>query len=116
MSARLYCIARFRAKPGKEIALFEVLKSLEPNTLREDGCERYVVTRHVPNPFASGATDYPIVFNEIWANKTAFEAHCARREIVAFFERECVASDGLVDAYNVTVYTDEPEGYDAPVL
>ena len=115
MSQKVYCIAMFRAKPGKEDELFQVLQSLEANALREDGCIQYITTRHVSSDFAPG-TSFPIVFNEIWENKAAFEAHCQRKEIVAFFERECVSEDGLVEAHNVCVYSDEPNNYDAPQL
>jgi len=113
MSKKVYCLAQFKAKPGKESALFEVLQSLEPNTLREDGCLQYRLTRHISSPFAEG-NSFPIVFNEIWSDMAAFEAHCQRKEIVAFFETYCAAEDGLAEDWNVTVYSDEPEQYDAP--
>jgi len=106
MSKILYCIAQFRAKEGKEEALFEVLKALEPDTLREEGCLRYRVTRHIENPFATGES-MPIVFNEAWASVEDFERHCQREGIVAFFEKECLSEEGLVAAYNVTAYSDE---------
>ena len=115
MSQKVYCIAMFRAKPGKEAELFKVLQALEPNTMREDGCIQYIVTRHVKSSFAEGSS-FPLVFNEIWANTQAFEAHCQRREIVDFFETQCVAESGFVEDYNVCVYSDEEEGYDAPQL
>ena len=38
MSKILYCIAQFAPKNGKFNELFKVLKALEPDTLREDGC------------------------------------------------------------------------------
>lgn len=114
MSKKVYCLARFRAKEGKDDKLFEVLKSLEPDTLREDGCLRYIVTRRIESEYAGGSDDYSIVFNEIWADKESFEAHCNRRAIKEFFERECLAEDGLVEAWDVNVYTDEPIIYDAP--
>jgi quinol monooxygenase YgiN len=113
MSKKVYCIAQFRPKAGRDAELFRVLQALEPDTLREDGCIQYVVTRHVPSPFAEGES-FPIVFNEIWEDRYAFEAHCARKAIVAFFETHCKAPDGLVEAYNVCIYSDEPDGYDAP--
>ncbi|WP_457597006.1 putative quinol monooxygenase [Hydrogenimonas sp.] len=116
MSKKIYCLARFRPKSGKEKALFEVLKALEPDTLREDGCLQYIVTRRIENPCAGGSDDYPIVFNEIWRDRESFEAHCNRRAIREFFERECLSDDGLVAAWDVNVYTDEPEDYDAPVM
>ncbi len=115
MSQKIYCIAMFRAKPGQEDALFKILQSLEPNSQREDGCIQYLATRHIQSDFAAGES-FPLVFNEIWANKVAFEAHCQRKEIVDFFEQQCVAEDGLVEAHNVCVYSDQPINYDAPNL
>lgn len=113
MSQKVYCIAQFKPKAGKEAELFQVLQSLEPNTLREDGCIQYRVTRQISSPFAEGES-FPIVFNEIWANMAAFEAHCQRKEITDFFQTYCVAEDGLAEDWNVCVYSDEPENYDAP--
>ena len=115
MSKKVYCLAQFQPKPGQLDALFKVLQALEPNTQREDGCIQYTVTRHIPSPFAEGDS-YPIVFNEIWRDMAAFEAHCQRAEIQQFFETQCVADDGLVDKWNVCVYSDEPNNYDAPKL
>lgn len=83
-----------------------MLQSLEPNTLREEGCLSYRVTKHIQNPFATGES-MPIVFNESWASVEDFERHCQRQEIVEFFERECLSDNGLVKAYNVTAYMDE---------
>lgn len=115
MSQRVYCIAQFQPKPGQTSALFKVLQALEPNTLREDGCLQYRVTRQIQSPFADGKS-MPIAFNEIWQDMPSFEAHCQRREIVEFFETQCQAETGLVADWNVCVYSDEPEDYDAPVL
>jgi len=106
MSKTIYCIAQFTPKEGKFDELFARLKALEPDTLREDGCLRYRVTKHITNPFATGKS-MPIVFNEAWASVEDFERHCQRKEIVEFFELECLSSDGLVEAYNVTTYMDE---------
>lgn len=113
MSSRVYCIAAFKPKPGKEQELFRVLQALESDTLREDGCIQYRVTRHVDSPFAGGHS-FPLVFNEIWADMASFEAHCQRSGIQAFFEAHCVSADGLVAEHNVCIYTDEPEDFDAP--
>lgn len=115
MSQKVYCIAMFKAKANKEKQLFQVLQALEPNSQREDGCIQYTVTRHVKSSFAEG-TSFPLVFNEIWENEAAFDAHCQRKEIINFFETQCVAEDGLVEDYNVCVYSDQPEDYDAPEL
>lgn len=109
MSKKLYCIASFEPKEGKFEELFSTLQALEPNTLREDGCLQYIVTRHTENPFAQGES-YPIVFNEIWESVEAFESHCQREEITSFFERHCVDEAGLVAKFNVAVYRDEMRG------
>ena len=115
MSKKVYCVAQFLPKAGKEAALFKVLQSLEPNTLREDGCLQYIVTRQLASPFAEGKS-FPIAFNEIWADIASFEAHCQRAEIKHFFETYCVADDGLAADWNVCIYTDEPAEYDSPQL
>ena len=91
MSQRVYCIAQFQPKPGKLEALFRVLQALEPDTLREDGCVQYRITRHIPSPFAEGES-YPLVFNEIWANMEVFEEHCQKPYIKAFFEQKDLLS------------------------
>lgn len=113
MSSKVYCIANFKPKPGKEEAVFEALQRLEPNTHREDGCLAYTVTRHIDHPNAKGAS-YPIVFHEVWANRDSFEAHCNRQEIKQFFAQHVEAKDGDIDHANVCVYSDEPYDYDAP--
>lgn len=113
MSQKIYCTAGFKPRPGREDAVFRALQALEPNAHREDACLLYTVTRHIDNPFARGQS-YPIVFHEIWANRDAFEAHCQRREIRAFFEAHLESPDGDIEDANVCVYTDEPVDYDAP--
>ena len=106
MSQTLYCIAQFTPKEGKGNALFDKLKSLEPDSLREEGCLYYRVTKKIENPYAAG-NSMPIVFHEAWKSTEAFERHCQRKEIVDFFEKECLSQDGMVAAYNVTAYHDE---------
>jgi len=98
MSKKIYCIASFEAKDGKEKELLEVLQSLEPKTIREDGCIQYVVTKQIA---------FPIVFNEIWESREAFELHCNKPYITNFFQDHCVDEKGLVRKFNVCVYTDE---------
>ena len=106
MSKKIYCIASFKAKDGKVEELFKILQALEPQTIREDGCIQYLVTKHISHPNALG-TSFPIVFNEIWASKEAFEIHCAKDYITDFFQSRCVDSNGLVEEFNVCVYSDE---------
>ena len=92
------------------------MQALEADVLREDGCVQYRITRQIESAFAGGETEYPLVFNEVWANAAAFEAHCQRAPITQFFEQQCVSEDGLVESWNVTVYSDEAEDYQAPEL
>jgi len=106
MSNILYCTAQFTPKAGQLNKLFNILKSLEPDTLREKGCISYRVTKQIQNNFAEGKS-MPIVFHEVWESIEAFEQHCQRDAIVSFFEKECLDAQGLVEAYNVTVYRDE---------
>ncbi|HIP76759.1 MAG TPA: antibiotic biosynthesis monooxygenase [Psychromonas hadalis] len=108
MSKKVYCIAQFRPKAGQFDALFSVLQALEAQTQREDGCIQYLVTRHIKNDFAPGSS-FPIVFNEVWTDTEAFEAHCQKSYITDFFEIHCVAETGLVEEFNVCVYSDEAE-------
>ncbi|TDO95800.1 putative quinol monooxygenase [Marinomonas balearica] len=115
MSSRVYCVAQFSPKSGQEKALFKVLQSLEPNSLREDGCIEYRVTRQIASPYAEGKS-FPIAFHEIWKDMASFEAHCNRKEISDFFQTYCEAEDGLAQDWNVCIYTDEPEEFDAPVF
>ncbi len=106
MSKKIYCIASFKAKEGKEQELLETLQGLEPQTTREDGCIQYIVTKHIEHPNAMGKS-FPIVFNEIWESKEAFELHCNKPYITNFFETQCVDKNGLVEDFNVCVYSDE---------
>lgn len=106
MSSKVYCIAQFQPKAGKENELFKILQGLEPNTLREDGCIQYRVTKLIKSPFAEGKS-MPIVFNEIWQDMSSFEKHCQRDEIIKFFQTYCLAKDGLAEDWNITVYKDE---------
>jgi len=54
MSKIIYCIAQFTPKAGKMDTLFNVLKNLEPNTLREEGCLNYRVTQQIKKLFCRG--------------------------------------------------------------
>lgn len=115
MSSRVYVIAQFKAKPNKEAELFEILKALEPDSYREQGCIQYTVTRQIDHPCITERNDYSIVFNEIWQDAAAWQAHGNRAQIQGFFEQQVQSADGLVADVIVTAYTDEGENYDAPV-
>lgn len=115
MSSRIYVIAQFKAKAGKEAELFEVLKALEPDSYREQGCIQYTLTRQIDHPCITERNEFSIVFNEIWQDAAAWQAHGNRAQIKQFFEEQVQNPEGLVDDVKVTAYTDEGENYDAPV-
>ena len=62
MSKKIYCIAEFAPAAGHEQELFEQLMSLEPLTLRENGCLRYRVTRQITHPQAPTQSKFSIMF------------------------------------------------------
>ncbi len=106
MSSRVYVIAQFKAKTGKEQELFETLKALEPDSYREEGCLQYTVTRQIDHPCITERNDYSIVFNEIWANAASWQAHGERQQIKDFFESQVQNPNGLVADVIVTAYND----------
>ena len=114
MSNRVYVLAQFKAKQGKEAELFEILKALEPDAYREEGCIQYMLTRQITHPSASNG-EFSIVFNEIWENAEAWSAHGRRKQIKHFFDSQVQAETGLVDDVIVTAYTDEGQSYDKPI-
>jgi quinol monooxygenase YgiN len=114
MTSRVYVLAQFKPKVGKDEELFEVLKALEPDAYREEGCIQYLLTRQIDHPSAV-RNDYPIVFNEIWEDAESWSAHGRREQIKQFFNTQVVAETGLVDDAVVTAYTDEGHNYDAPI-
>jgi quinol monooxygenase YgiN len=111
MSQKIYALEQYQSRPGEAAALFERLKALEPDALRETGCLSYVTTRHLPSPFAPGES-FNIVVHSLWEDRSAFEVHCARAAVVAFHETECNAPDGIVAAFKTAIYTDDPGAYD----
>lgn len=115
MTSRVYVLAQFKPKQGKESELFEVLKALEPDSYREEGCIQYMLTRQIDHPSAS-RNEYSIVFNEIWEDADAWAAHGRRKQIQGFFEIQVEAETGLVDDVLVTAYSDEGIDFDAPVF
>ncbi|MCP4322876.1 MAG: antibiotic biosynthesis monooxygenase [Psychromonas sp.] len=114
MSNRVYVLAQFKPKEGKEAELFEILKALEPDSYREEGCIQYMLTRQITHPSATNS-EFTIAFNEIWENAEAWSAHGRRKQIKHFFESQVQAETGLVDDVMVTAYTDEGHNYDKPI-
>jgi quinol monooxygenase YgiN len=114
MTSRVYVIAQFKPKEGQRDALFNVLKALEPDSYREEGCIQYTVTRQIEHPSATN-NEYTVVFNEIWEDAESWAAHGRRAQIKNFFESQVVAEDGLVADAIVTAYSDEGADFDAPI-
>lgn len=114
MTSRVYVLAQFKPKEGKEAQLFDILKALEPDSYREEGCIQYMLTRQINHPSATNNA-YPIVFNEIWENAEAWSAHGRRKQIQHFFETQVQAETGLVEDAIVTAYTDQGQSYDHPI-
>ncbi|MGF1910935.1 antibiotic biosynthesis monooxygenase [Vibrio kasasachensis] len=114
MTSRVYVLAQFKPKNGKEAELFEVLKALEPDSYREEGCIQYMLTRQIDHPSAT-RNEYTIVFNEIWEDAESWLAHGRRKQIQHFFKTQVQAETGLVDDAIVTAYTDEGHEFDAPI-
>lgn len=114
MTSRVYVLAQFKPKEGKEAELFEILKALEPDAYREQGCIQYMLTRQIKHPSATNH-EYTILFNEIWENAEAWSAHGRRKQIKHFFETQVQAESGLVEDAMVTAYTDEAADFDAPI-
>ncbi|MCW8345051.1 antibiotic biosynthesis monooxygenase [Vibrio sp. ZSDZ65] len=115
MTSRVYVLAQFKPKAGKETELFNVLKALEPDSYREEGCIQYTLTRQISHPSAT-RNEYPIVFNEIWHNAEAWAAHGRRKQIQHFFQTQVQAKDGLVEDAMVTAYSDEGYDFDHPIF
>ena len=104
MQKKLYCLAEFKAKPGKEDYLYKTLQNLEEETHKEKGCEFYKVMKKVENPFATGK-HFGIVFNEVWATVEDFNKHNTQPHIINFFNKECLDKEnGSVQEWNVNVF------------
>lgn len=103
MSGKLYCLAEFKAKEGREDELFNALQALEEETHKEKGCIMYTVMKKVPNEFATG-THYGIVFNEIWETEEDFNNHNRSKHIQDFFQENCLNENGPAELWNVNVF------------
>ncbi len=110
MSQKIYCIAEFQPKSGKEQELFELIMSLESRTLREDGCIRYCVTRQIARPNTEYSPSlYSIVINEEFTNIEAFNKHGNMWYIKDFFDKYIANPEtSIAINSNVRIFTDEP--------
>lgn len=98
--SELYCVARFKARPGKALELQVALKALVADTHREEGCILYQLTEEVPYEGANGES-WDCVFVERWASREVFDAHCAQPYIKDYFEQ---VAPSLVAEADVRLY------------
>lgn len=96
----VYCVACFKAKPGKAAALQRALKELITDTHREAGCLLYQLTEEIPYEGANGEP-WDCVFVEHWASREVFDAHCDQPYIKDYFEQ---VAPSLVDEADVRLY------------
>ncbi|MFZ4169095.1 putative quinol monooxygenase [Enterobacter ludwigii] len=96
----IHCVARFLAKSGKIDELVESLRKLIPDTLSEDGCIGYDLTREIQYPGSHGEK-WDVCLIEQWKSREDFELHCAKPYITHFFESTAKI---LVEKSDVRLY------------
>ncbi|ART80871.1 putative quinol monooxygenase [Oceanisphaera avium] len=84
--SQLYCVARFKAQPGKAKALQEALTALINNTHQEEGCLLYQLSEEIPYEGANGEP-WDCIFIEQWASRATFDKHCTQPYIKDYFEQ-----------------------------
>lgn len=102
--SKVYCIAEFKAKPGREDELFKALQGLEEETHKEKGCEVYKVMRKTESEYATGDSLGGIIFNEVWTSQEDFENHNQSKHITDFFQKECLDENGSAEKWNVNLF------------
>ena len=95
-TTRIVCIAQFVAKPGKREALIEALASLIPDTRRELACIRYELN-------VSLEDENKVAFVEKFADRAAFDMHCAKDDIQDYFHN---VMPELVESHHVEVFNE----------
>ena len=91
---QVVCVAEFFAKEDKTDELISALHVLMKPTHAEPGCIRYELNQRADQPNG-------ITFIEKWADKKAFDEHCAMPYISNFFDE---VRPGLVDRFQVKLY------------
>ena len=77
---QIIVVAHFAAKPGKEAALQELLRSLIEPTRKEAGCLRYELNQEIEKPAA-------FTFAEKFTNREAFDVHSKSPYVKSLGER-----------------------------
>lgn len=76
----LIVVAHLYAQEGREDEVLQTLRALTEETLKEDGCESYVLHRSIDDP-----RDFTFV--ESWASVDALAAHDRQPHLAKAFER-----------------------------
>lgn len=96
----IHCVARFQAKSGKVDELVESLRKLIPDTLSEEGCIYYELTREMQYSGSHGEK-WDVCLIEQWKSRADFDLHCAKPYITHFFDR---TAQKLVEKSDVRLY------------
>ncbi len=96
----IHCIARFQAKSGKTDELVTSLRKLIPDTLAEDGCVGYDLTREIHYSGSYGEK-WDVCLIEQWKSREDFDLHCSKPYIIHFFEH---TAQRLVEKSDVRLY------------
>jgi quinol monooxygenase YgiN len=96
----IHCVARFLAKSGKVDELVESLCKLIPETLAEEGCIGYDLTREMQYSGSHGEK-WDVCLIEKWKSRADFDLHCAKPYITHFFES---TAKNLVEKSDVRLY------------
>ena len=75
-----YVTARLTARQGHEDELHRAILENIPHVLKEDGCQRYELLRSRDNPCV-------FLFQEIWRDHAALEAHSKAPHMLRYRER-----------------------------
>jgi quinol monooxygenase YgiN len=63
---------------------------------KEQGCIRAHVTQQIPDPGASGKSNYKIVLLQEYVNEEAFNQHCNSEHVKAFVEQYLNVPDSMI--------------------
>lgn len=97
---QIHCVARFLAKSGKVDELVERLRKLIPDTLSEDGCIGYELTREIQYTGSHGEK-WDVCLIEKWKSRVDFDLHCTKPYITHFFDQ---TAQILVEKSDVRLY------------
>jgi quinol monooxygenase YgiN len=90
----LRVVAFFRAKPGRQKELLDILQSLVEPTQSEPGNLSYILHVHEDDP-------HRFMFDEIWFNRKAFEEHLQKPYIKSLHKKieHLIEEPARIEAY-----------------